>query len=121
MSKAMIIISHGTRSAEAEDIFSRIVKLVQFRSDFQFVEKAYFEETKPSPEDSVRFLSKNGVNEIYIVPFILIDEIHIEKYLSGVMEMLGRNYPKILFKVTRPLGFDPSIADLILKRVSEQS
>ncbi len=119
MERGLLIVGHGSRSADAVDVFRRIVDDVRKKCSFEFVEGAHMELAEPGIEETVKLLADKKVKEIIIAPYFLYEGMHLKKDIPDIISKLVEEYPDIDFKMAKPIGFEPLMADLLLKRVSE--
>lgn len=116
MKKSLLVIGHGSRSAEATEIFSRIVSLVREKSGFDFVEGAHMSLTRPNIDEAVDSLAKKDVTEIVVMPYFLYNGMHIKHDIPEIIGEISARYPDIEIRLAQPIGFDPVMADLIIRR-----
>jgi len=119
MQRGLLVVGHGSRSADAVDVFRRIVDEVRNKSSFNYVEGAHMELAEPGIEEMVKLLADKNVNEIVIAPYFLYEGMHLKKDIPEIISKLVSEYPEIEFRMARPIGFEPVMADILLKRVSE--
>lgn len=119
MGKGLIVIGHGSRSRDAVEAFFQVVDLVRKRSDFQSVEGAFMELSKPSIPEVVAGVAQSGVTEIVFVPYFLYEGIHIKEDIPQMIREIAANYPGVSFKLARPIGVEPVLADILLDRAAE--
>lgn len=121
MKEVLLIVGHGSRSKVAQKTFNSVVEMVQKKSDGEFykVDGAHMELAKPSIEEKVESLALKGIDRILMVPYFLYEGIHIKKDIPELIEKLNEKYPKIEFRLGRPIGKEPSLADLLINRAKE--
>ena len=121
MKEVLLIVGHGSRSKEAQETFDSVVKMVQEKSgnDFYKVAGAHMELAKPSIEEKVELLFEQDISRFLIVPYFLYQGIHIKEDIPELLEKLKKKYPKIEFRLGRPIGKEPLLADLLISRGKE--
>jgi sirohydrochlorin ferrochelatase len=119
MKKALIILGHGSRSKEAVETFNMTVSAIEKKSHFDIVKGAHMELAEPSLDDTVASIVEQGILQIIIAPFFLYAGMHIKKDIPEMIAALSQTYPGIDFRFARPIGFEPVLADIILKRAEE--
>jgi sirohydrochlorin ferrochelatase len=119
MEKALLIVGHGSKSKEAVDIFNKTVELVSQKSEYCIVKGAHMELAEPNIEATVSELVKNKPGEIIIVPYFLYLGNHIKFDIPEIIDRLAKKYPEIKFRFGKPIGFEPVIADILIKRAKE--
>jgi sirohydrochlorin ferrochelatase len=116
MKKALLIIGHGSRAADAQETFREIVRLVRDLSGFKYVEGAFLQLCSPSIEEQIERLSRMGIGEITLVPHFLYNGIHIQEDIPRIVREIARTHAPMRFKIADPIGAAPELAQLLLKR-----
>ena len=119
MPKALLIIGHGSKSQEAIATFNKTVDHVRQNAGYEIVSGAHMELAAPCIEESVDVMADNGINEIIMIPYFLYSGIHIKHDIPEIIEELKQKYPQINFKFGNPIGFEPVIADILIRRAKE--
>ncbi|MCK8826467.1 CbiX/SirB N-terminal domain-containing protein [Natroniella acetigena] len=119
MKTGIIVLGHGSRAAEASQVFAEIVDKVREKVDYELVEGAAMELAEPSLQDSVAKIIKAGAEKVVIVPLFLFPGIHIQEDIPNLIEELEAEYSEIEFEFGKNLGADDKIADIIVERIEE--
>ncbi|RBP41565.1 sirohydrochlorin chelatase [Garciella nitratireducens] len=119
MEKGLLIVGHGSRSLEAQSTFERVVNTVRQKVSYPIVEGASMEFSQPNIPASVKKMVECGIDEILIIPYFLYEGIHIKEDIPRIIRELSDIYKNITFKMGQPIGLDPLLPELIVKRVSE--
>lgn len=120
MKKALLVIGHGSRSNSAQNIFSEMIDLVREKANgFNIVEGCHMELCKPSISDTVEKLAADDIKEITMVPYFLYDGIHIKEDIPKIIEEISNKYKNINFKMAKPIGVEPVLADILVARAKE--
>jgi sirohydrochlorin ferrochelatase len=119
MEKALLIVGHGSKSKEAVAIFEKIVKTVKDKSNYNFVFGAHMELASPDIEETVKIIAGKNISQIIIIPYFLYEGNHIKHDIPEIIEKLKIQYPNIIFKFGKPIGFEPVLADILIKRAQE--
>ncbi len=119
MKKALLIVGHGSKSGDAVKVFEQIVDLVKSRSGFDAVAGAYMELSQPGISETVDYLAQEGAGIIIIAPYFLYEGMHIKRDIPDIIAGMLRKYPDIEFRLAKPIGFEPVLADIILNRAEE--
>lgn len=124
MKKGLLIVGHGSRSNEAQKTFEEVVELVRNRVDkekYTVVEGAHMEICKPNIPEVVEKIVERNVEEIMVVPYFLYKGMHIKKDIPKTIEKLSEQYKRVNFKLGRPIGVEPLLADILISRADEIS
>lgn len=119
MLKGLLIVGHGSRSENAVAAFSQVVDEVRSRGVFGIVEGAHMELAEPGIEDAARSLYEHGVREVVVAPYFLYEGMHLKKDIPELILVLSEKYPDMNFRIARPIGFEPVLADILIKRAGE--
>ncbi|OHD10405.1 MAG: hypothetical protein A2086_09085 [Spirochaetes bacterium GWD1_27_9] len=119
MKKALLIIGHGSRSKEAVETFDKIVNLVKQKTTYDFVCGSHMELSEPSIEKSVLQIMEKDIKYIIVVPYFLYEGNHIKFDIPEILEKIATKYTGLKFKIAKPIGFEPLLADILIKRAEE--
>jgi sirohydrochlorin cobaltochelatase len=117
--KAVLIVSHGSRSNDAIAQFEKIVELVRLNSGFPLVKGAHMELAQPDIPTVMKEMAVTGVTEIVVVPYFLFMGNHIKNDIPEILDGLKPLYPNIHIKFGNPIGFEPVMADILIRRTIE--
>ncbi len=116
MNKSLIIINHGSRSQDAVEAFKQIIQMVQAKGAFDQVAGASMEHNEPTIPQAVEQVAQAGAKEIIFAPYFLYEGIHIKEDIPQMLDEIAPNYPGITFKLAKPIGPEPVLADVLLER-----
>jgi sirohydrochlorin ferrochelatase len=117
--KAILVVSHGSRSREAAVEFEQIVALLGARGRYSLVKHAYGELCQPDIPTAIGEIVGLGYSDIIVVPYFLFSGRHTQKDLPAVIEEQLAKHPHLSIVLGKPLGVDVLLADLLEKRVEE--
>jgi sirohydrochlorin cobaltochelatase len=117
--KAVLIVSHGSRSQDAVDQFNKVVSMVQQNGCFPMVKGAHMELAQPDIPTVIKELVDAGRIEIVVVPYFLFNGNHIKNDIPEILNGLKELYPDVAFKFGEPIGFEPLMADILIRRAAE--
>lgn len=117
--QSVVIIGHGSKSSQASEDFNFVVDLLKEKMDHNNVYAAHMELSKPSLEEVVENLAKEKVDVVTIIPYFLFNGNHIKEDIPEKINALKVQYPNITFKFGTPIGKEPLMADIMLKKVME--
>jgi sirohydrochlorin cobaltochelatase len=117
--KAVLIVSHGSRSKDAVAEFHQVVDAVSGRYKTTKVKGAFMELSEPDIPTAVKELSESGITEIAVIPYFLFMGNHIKQDIPEILEEQRALYPHLNFKFGRPIGFEPLLSDILIQRIEE--
>ena len=74
---------------------------------------------QPHPDQAVEVLAERGMDQVVIMPYLLGQGKHATEELEEVLEELREQSPQVQLALTRGLGSDPRLADLVVERVRD--
>ena len=121
MEKVIVFLSHGSRSEDFQKGINQIIDLVKEKRKDLKIYGANMELCSPTLEETIEKIVKEDkdITKIGIVPFFLFEGIHIKEDIPEIIEKLSEEYKNIEFSFGKPLGADPILADILLKRAEE--
>lgn len=120
-STAMIIVDHGSRRAQANQLLHTIAQQLQETSGSRFltVQPAHMELAEPSLETAFSKCLIQGATEIVVSLFFLSPGRHATSDIPDMIAEIQKRYPGLRIVVTDPLAPDPRLNHLLLHRAEE--
>lgn len=119
--EAILIVGHGSRSAEARLDFENVIKMVKEKLSEEVVKGAHMENATPDIptviEDILR--EQPETKTIKVVPYFLYSGIHIREDIPEILDEMRAKHPEIEFKLGNAIGAHRSMADILIERISE--
>jgi len=119
MHRAIIVIGHGSRAAEANAQFETVVELVKTNNADDLVLAAYMEMTAPSLSDALVFAATHGASTILVVPCLLFQGIHAHTDIPRLIASFTDTHPSITVRLGKAIGADPLLAVILQDRIDE--
>jgi sirohydrochlorin ferrochelatase len=114
LSRALILVDHGSRRSEAHEHLEWIAARVRAQRPSLAVYVAHLELAQPSIQAAIERSIAEGARELVIHPLFLVPGKHLgEDVPSRVREALA-HHDGVTARITEPLGAHPGLADLIL-------
>lgn len=114
---AVILVDHGSRRAESNDMLEVVATLYAACSGRPIVEHAHMELASPSIADAFARCVERGADVVVIHPYFLLPGRHWSEDIPRIAEQAAAAFPGIRWLVTAPLGVHPGIADAVEARV----
>jgi sirohydrochlorin ferrochelatase len=114
---ALLIIDHGSRMQEANDMLSEVARMVESMSDFTIVHYAHMEIAEPTIQQGFDSCVAAGAVEVIVHPFFLSPGRHSSTDIPKLVAQAAEKHPNVSVQITEPLGLHPKIGELILERV----
>src|SRR4030065_927482 len=93
--------------------------MVKLAGGYDLVKAAFMEFGKPDIQTGVKQCIDDGVERIIFMPYFLYMGAHVSKDLPAEMEEAKKKYPNVKMRMTDPLGEDPKLAEIAVKRISK--
>lgn len=113
----LLIIGHGSRRSEANDMLMEVANDVRERLGWQSVEAAFLEIARPTISEGFKILVREGCTDIVVHPYFLYPGNHTFADIPNELEKVSHEYPGVRWTVTEPLNIDGRIIDVVLDRI----
>ncbi|MEY4546554.1 MAG: hypothetical protein RL685_2749 [Pseudomonadota bacterium] len=118
MKRAIVIVDHGSRLAEANAVVAAIAAEIQARaSDRAEVSFAHLEAAEPSLREALDRCVSAGAREVTVQPLFLAPGRHATRDIPEILEAARRAHPEVSFELGAVIGVDPLLVELLLRRV----
>lgn len=117
---AILIVDHGSRVAEANDMLLVLTEKYKEYSMATIVEAAHMEMAEPSILTAVKRCVDQGADHIICHPFFLSKGRHVKEDIPSLMASAAEQY-SITYNITEPLGLQEGIVNLIDVSISRTS
>ena len=109
--KALLLIAHGSRNAEAN---AEILRLAQrIAKQVPLTSAAFLELASPTLEEALEELIAAGATQIVIFPYFLAAGSHVVRDIPHRINQAKTKHPRIDFKILPHLGACPGMDALI--------
>jgi sirohydrochlorin ferrochelatase len=117
MRKAILIIDHGSRRGEANEMLDCVGRLVQaMAGDEVVVRHAHMELAEPSIDAGFAACVDAGATEVVAFPYMLSPGKHSTGDIPRLVAAAAARHPGVAFSVTPAFGVHEKLAELILLR-----
>lgn len=117
MTRAVLLVDHGSRREEANAQLDDLVVLVRARLPDRFVAGAHLELAPPSVADGIDLCVASGARDIVIHPFFLGPGRHSSEDLPRLATEGSDRHPNVSIHVGHPLGLHPRLLDAVIDRI----
>ncbi len=121
MTTGIIIVDHGSRRAESNQMLEAVARLfrARFTDHYDIVEPAHMELCEPSIATAYAACVKRGARRVVCIPFFLSFGKHFTRDIPSLLSQAAVNYPDTEYQLVEPLGIDDLMLDLLHKRAIE--
>ncbi|MHB1443800.1 MAG: sirohydrochlorin chelatase [Candidatus Humimicrobiaceae bacterium] len=114
----VLILAHGSKRQETERTLNSLIEKVKQKVDENLIYPAYLQFSEQNLEKGIEYLVDNGAKNIKIVPLFLFNGVHVTQDIPNELDEIMGRYPGVTVKMSRHLGDDDRIADIIADRIS---
>lgn len=115
--KAILLIDHGSRRAEANNMLQCMANLVQSIVGGEVVVRAaHMELAAPYIPDGFARCVEAGATEIVVFPYMLSPGKHSTRDIPGMVAEAAKAHPKVAYTVTSAFGVHDKLAEIIVER-----
>ena len=112
--KAVLLISHGSRSAETKKEVVDLVERLRHRRAADIVDFAFLELESPSIPEGIDLCIQKGAGEVIVLLNFLNSGRHVDSDIPRIVDELRLKHPRVKISITKPVGQHPKIDDLFL-------
>jgi sirohydrochlorin ferrochelatase len=115
--KAILIVDHGSRKREANDMLTCMANLVQTMAGHDvIVRPAHMELSEPSIAAGFASCVEAGATEVIVFPYMLSPGRHSTSDIPRMVSEVSTSYPGVTFSVTPAFGVHEKLGEIILSR-----
>lgn len=115
----IIVLSHGSRSPEAAITVRKIKEMVAQDSHFDAVEGAALQFNQPDLPAMLGEMASRGMERVVVVPLFLYMGLHMKRDIPEILEEERAKYSQMEIVMTKNIGADKKIAEIVLDRIEE--
>jgi len=118
-SYALCLIGHGSRDPEGIQEFLTLWKKLRERKFCRTTECGFLEFAKPTVAEALSACYLDGINNIIILPGILLPGEHTQRDIPNAIGKVFRDHPEINIYFAEPLGTQPQVMEVCGERIVE--
>ena len=119
MKQAVILLGHGSIREQANVEVRNMWKMLAEQLPDLQISGSFVEVAEPTLEQEIGRLAEQGVERIVIVPMFLTRGNHLSNGIPRILEAMRQRYSHIQIELTRHLGVDPLLAEILKNRLRE--
>jgi len=105
----VIVVDHGSRRAESNDMLLGVVKLFMDETDYRIVEPAHMELAEPTIAQAFDKCVERGAKVVICNPYFLLPGRHWNQDIPNLVAAAASKHPGIKWMVTAPLGLNAKL------------
>lgn len=115
--KGIVVVDHGSRRAEANDMMRCVANLIQtMAGDGVVVRFAHMELAAPTVADAFAECVQAGAGEVIVFPYMLSPGRHSTADIPRMVAAAAETHPGVRYSVSRAFGVHEKLAELVLLR-----
>jgi sirohydrochlorin ferrochelatase len=120
--KGILIVDHGSRKREANDMLRCMSNLLQTMAGLEVVVRyAHMELAEPDIAGGFADCVREGATEVTVFPYMLSPGRHSTADIPRMVSEAARAFPHVTFSVTPAFGVHEKLAELILDRAGVEA
>ena len=120
MKKAILFVGHGSKLQAGNNEVREFVERTSYLIDPAIlVETCFLEFASPNIEEGIQLCVEKGVDEIHVVPIILLHAGHSKLHIPAEIEHAREHFPDITFTYGQTIGIHEEIFEILKKRLEE--
>jgi sirohydrochlorin ferrochelatase len=119
MKTAVLLMAHGSRITEANDVVRQIAALVKKMTDFEIVEVSFREQHLPNIQQGIDACVAQGAERILLIPYFLYMGAHVQEDLPAELTKACKRHPNVEMAMGKHLGAHKKLAEIVVERIAE--
>jgi sirohydrochlorin ferrochelatase len=113
----VIIVDHGSRRAESNDMLLEVVRRYAAQSHYSIIEPAHMELAEPSIATAFDRCVERGATRVVVMPYFLLPGKHWDQDIPHLVAQAAAKHPGVQHLVTAPFGLHPLMSQVIEARI----
>ena len=119
MKRAILLVDHGSRRAEANAQLSAVAEALRARIPGEIVEIAHMELAEPDVASGISRCVDAGAQTIVVHPYFLGPGRHTRESIPELVNAAAQQHPGVEIRISEPLGLHEGLIDAVLDRVAK--
>jgi sirohydrochlorin ferrochelatase len=117
--KGILIVDHGSRLSEANDMLGEMAALIQRMAGSEVVVRyAHMELAAPDIAQGFAECVRAGATDVTVFPYMLSPGRHSTSDIPRMVAAAARAFPDVGFSVTPAFGLHEKLAQVVLERAA---
>jgi sirohydrochlorin ferrochelatase len=117
VSKAVLLIAHGSRHSAANTEVVEMAERMRARLENTPVIACFLEIAEPTIPQGFERALEHAAEEIVAVPFFLATGAHVSRDIPEILEECRKCHPEVRVRITAAIGPDPGLDEIALGRI----
>jgi uroporphyrin-III C-methyltransferase len=117
--RAVLVVGHGSRRAEANEDVREAARLIGERGGFSLIAAAFLEIEHPNISEGFAQLVERGAQHITVHPYFLSPGRHTRGDIPVEVREAASEHPGITYEITEPLAAHRLVIEASIERIRE--
>ena len=113
----VIVVDHGSKRAESNEMLEQFVEAFGRHSSFKIVEPAHMELAQPSIATAFDRCVERGAGRVVVSPYFLLPGRHWHQDIPALAAEAAARHRGVDYLVAAPIGLHPLMAQVIQSRI----
>jgi sirohydrochlorin ferrochelatase len=115
--KGILIVDHGSRKSEANEMLGSVADLIQAMAGSDVVVRyAHMELADPTIAAGFSSCVQGGATDVTVFPYMLSPGRHSTADIPRMVADVARAFPDVSYSVTPAFGLHEKLAEVVLER-----
>lgn len=119
MKTGVVILGHGSKAEESNQIFEEFCELAEEKLDYDFVTGGALQLAEPLLDEAVAEAIEAGVEKLIVIPLFLFPGNHVQEDIPQALDRLKEEHPEVEFVYGDPIGADDRLIGIVNDRIKE--
>jgi sirohydrochlorin cobaltochelatase len=119
MTRAMLVVGHGSRDAEGVAEFWALARAIRATAGELLTGFGFIELASPTVDEAIDELVARGATEIVSVPLVLLAAGHLKNDGPAALARARTRHPGVHFRLARDLGIEPHVLEVAADRIRD--
>ncbi len=112
----LLLVDHGSRFQQANDLLADVAALVKRLADLDCVHYSHMELAEPTIAQGFAACVREGATAVVVHPYFLSPGRHSAQDIPRLVAKAAQAFPGIEYCITEPLGLHAKIGEVVLER-----
>ena len=117
--EAIILLGHGSRVPGAAEGMEQVACRIREKFGFSIIETCSMQRLGPKLADALGKCVAAGAKRVIVIPYFLHAGVHMREDIPELLRQEARRQTGIGIILGKNLGYDESLADLVVRRIEE--
>jgi sirohydrochlorin ferrochelatase len=119
VSRAIVLVDHGSRRSEANAQLEALAARVREREPGTLVATAHLEVEPPDIAEALAECARAGALDVVLLPWFLSPGRHTAEDIPRSVARACARHPGLRVRIGEPLGLDPRLVEVAMARIAE--